>query len=66
MAAEPRYLSAAEYLALERDAPNKSEYLDGTMVAMVGASENHNLIQVNLNLEHHPTDPSPWVPTLSE
>ncbi len=44
MAAEPRYLSAAEYLALERDAPNKSEYLDGTMVAMVGASENHGLI----------------------
>lgn len=49
MVAEPReYLTAEAYLELERQAEEKSEYIDGTLVAMVGASANHNLIQFNL------------------
>lgn len=43
----PRY-TPDEYLAMEREAEFKSEYLDGEIVAMVGASENHNLIVSNL------------------
>jgi len=37
-----------EYLAMERAAQYKSEYIDGEIVAMVGASEPHNLIVTNL------------------
>ena len=37
-----------EYLSLERQAPFKSEYVDGTIVAMAGASREHNLIGANL------------------
>jgi Uma2 family endonuclease len=42
------YLTAEEYLALERAAMDKSEYRDGQMVAMPGASYEHNLITANL------------------
>jgi Uma2 family endonuclease len=34
----------AEYLALERAAETKSDYLDGEIFAMAGASRRHNLI----------------------
>jgi Uma2 family endonuclease len=37
-----------EYLAMERAAQHKSEYFDGEVVAMVGASEPHNLIVTNI------------------
>jgi Uma2 family endonuclease len=37
-----------EYLARERLAEYKSEYLDGTIFAMAGASRAHNLITTNL------------------
>ena len=43
---EPTY-TPEEYLALEREAEFKSEYLEGYIVAMVGASEPHNLIVTN-------------------
>ncbi|MFN8496408.1 MAG: Uma2 family endonuclease [Anaerolineae bacterium] len=47
--------SPAEYLALEREAPCKSEYINGQIYAMAGASEQHNLITLNtaadLNLQ---------------
>ena len=36
-----------EYLAIERQAQYKSEYLDGEIVAMTRASQAHNLITVN-------------------
>ena len=39
--------SPEEYLELEREAEFKSEYIDGYVVAMVGASEPHNLIVTN-------------------
>ena len=41
------YLSPEDYLALERSAEFKSEYFDGEIFAMVGASESHNLIVIN-------------------
>jgi Uma2 family endonuclease len=45
--AEP-YYTPAEYLALERQADTRSEYLHGRIFAMAGASEEHNLIAGNL------------------
>ncbi len=43
----PRF-TPDEYLSLERSADFKSEYLSGEMVAMSGASREHNLITVNV------------------
>jgi Uma2 family endonuclease len=37
-------MSVAEYLARERRAATKSEYLDGEVFAMSGASRKHNLV----------------------
>jgi Uma2 family endonuclease len=45
------WLSPEEYLAIEREAETKSEYFDGHMYAMSGASEPHNVITVNLSGE---------------
>jgi Uma2 family endonuclease len=42
------YLSPEAYLRLERQAATRSEYLDGEIFAMAGASEAHNLIASNL------------------
>jgi Uma2 family endonuclease len=62
MAAEPNQLSVQEYLRLERLAETKSEYLDGQMLAMTGASRRHNLIVANLmrdlgnQLKHRPCE----------
>ena len=42
------YLSAEEYLTIERKAEYKSEYVDGVMYAMAGSSERHNLIAGNI------------------
>jgi Uma2 family endonuclease len=44
---QQRY-SPEEYLALERKADYKSEYLNGFIFAMAGASEEHNLICTNV------------------
>jgi Uma2 family endonuclease len=40
--------TAEEYLALERQAEYKSEYIDGQIVAMSGGSFAHSVIAVNL------------------
>ncbi len=49
MAALPKVrISPEEYLALDRAAEIRSEYIDGDMVAMAGGSEDHNLIAFNL------------------
>jgi Uma2 family endonuclease len=42
------YLSPEEYLAIERSAEYKSEYVDGVMYTMAGGSERHNLIAANI------------------
>lgn len=48
MASQPKpNLTEEEYLAIERATEFKSEYIDGYIVAMVGASEPHNLIVTN-------------------
>ena len=52
MASLPRtLLLAEEYLAYERNAPARHEYIAGQIVAMTGASRKHNLITVNLSRE---------------
>ncbi len=38
------YITPQEYIALERKAHCKSEYLNGHIIAMAGASSKHNLI----------------------
>ncbi|MDT4897878.1 MAG: hypothetical protein QOH25_2955 [Acidobacteriota bacterium] len=49
MSTQPNiYLSPEEYLALERQADDKSEYFDGMVYAMSGASLNHNKIVANV------------------
>jgi len=42
------YISPEEYLRRERQAEYKSEYLNGEIFAMSGASERHNLIAGNM------------------
>ncbi len=44
-------ITAVEYLALERQADHKSEYLNGEVFAMIGASRRHNLISLNIGAE---------------
>ena len=49
MSAQPQpYYTPEEYLALERAAEYKSEYLDGDIFAMVGTSTQHNAIALNI------------------
>ncbi|MDQ4075352.1 MAG: Uma2 family endonuclease, partial [Chloroflexota bacterium] len=38
-----QYYTPEEYLALEREAEYKNEYLNGEIYAMTGASREHNL-----------------------
>lgn len=47
---KPR-LTPEDYLALERSADFKSEYFNGEIFAMTGASESHNTIVVNVSSE---------------
>jgi Uma2 family endonuclease len=46
---QPSY-TVEEYLALERAAEERSEYLDGVIYAMAGESEEHGDISVNLTM----------------
>jgi Uma2 family endonuclease len=49
MASVPNYyLSPEEYLALERQAEFKSEYIDGVVYALAGGSERHSLLAGNI------------------
>lgn len=48
--AQPRY-TADEYLRLERAADHRSEFVNGRIYAMSGASRRHNLLVVNLSRE---------------
>lgn len=49
--ADPKYISAAEYLAMEQEAFEKHEYYKGEVIAMAGATETHNRISRNLITE---------------
>ncbi|HEX8000116.1 MAG TPA: Uma2 family endonuclease [Pyrinomonadaceae bacterium] len=52
MSTQPTYhLTPEEYLAIERKAEYKSEYVDGVMYQMAGGSEAHNLITGNVVTE---------------
>ncbi len=46
---EKTYISPEEYLAMEEKADQKSEYFNGEVFMMVGASINHNRITGNIN-----------------
>ncbi len=47
------WLSPGEYLARERQSPVRSEYHDGDVFAMTGASFAHNIIAVNVTSGLH-------------
>jgi Uma2 family endonuclease len=47
------YFTPQQYLALEREAEYKSEYVGGQIYAMSGASREHNLIAGNIFAELH-------------
>jgi Uma2 family endonuclease len=52
MAVNPlRYYTPEEYLTLERAANHKSEYINGQIYAMAGASREHNVIATNISRE---------------
>ncbi len=52
MSSQPKtYLTPEEYLRIERAAETKSEYFDGDVFAMTGASRKHNLIALNIAAE---------------
>ncbi len=42
------YISPEEYLRLERQSEYKSEYVNGEIFAMTGASRKHNLVAGNI------------------
>ncbi|HEY2739252.1 MAG TPA: Uma2 family endonuclease [Thermoanaerobaculia bacterium] len=49
MASEPKHrITVQDYLAVERREETRSEYLDGEMFAMAGASHEYNVIVTNL------------------
>lgn len=50
-AVKPKIYTPEEYLALEREAEEKHEFIDGEIIAMAGASREHNLIGTNLTVE---------------
>jgi Uma2 family endonuclease len=47
------HLTSDQYLAIERNAEYKSEYFDGEMYALAGATKNHNLVAGNVLSELH-------------
>jgi len=47
LAQSKKYYTVEEYLAFEREASEKHEFIDGEIIAMAGASREHNLIGLN-------------------
>ncbi len=50
-AVKPTSYTPEEYLAFEREAEEKHEFIDGEIVAMAGASREHNLIGTNVTVD---------------
>ncbi len=74
-AAEQTRMTIREYLAFERESPEKHAYVRGEIFAMSGASPRHNALVVNLLVSLHqalrgskcrpfPSDMRTWVPAL--
>ncbi len=54
LSTQPRsFITPEEYLAIEREAPYKSEYFQGQMFAMAGAGLAHNLLVMNVGAALH-------------
>ena len=51
LAESKKHYTVKEYLTFEREAFEKHEYIDGEIVAMAGASREHNLIGLNVAAE---------------
>jgi Uma2 family endonuclease len=51
VAAKDQFYTPEQYLALEKEADFRSEYIDGQIVPMAGGSTNHNQIALNLSTE---------------
>jgi Uma2 family endonuclease len=52
MSTQPKtFLTPEQYLAIEREAPYKSEYFEGEMFAMSGVRRGHDLIAANVVAE---------------
>jgi len=47
LAESKKYYTVEEYLVFERESAEKHEYIDGEIIAMAGASREHNLIGTN-------------------
>lgn len=50
IATEKRIVSPAEYLANERQALDKTEFFNGELIPMAGATRNHNRIKENVSI----------------
>lgn len=73
-AAEKKYYTLEEYLALELHSEERHEYIDGEVVCVTGGTPNHNKIvlnlaaSLNLSLKHQPyevfvADQRLWIPS---
>lgn len=49
--AQKRIVSPEDYLAAERQALDKSEFFNGEIIPMAGATRNHNRIKENLSIQ---------------
>ncbi|WP_460977959.1 Uma2 family endonuclease [Spirosoma knui] len=50
IAVEKRVMSPEEYLTAERQALDKSEFFNGELIPMAGATRNHNRVKENLSI----------------
>jgi Uma2 family endonuclease len=53
LAVKPKLYTPEEYLALEREGEEKHEFINGEIVAMAGASREHNIIGGNIYARTH-------------
>jgi Uma2 family endonuclease len=66
LARATRRMTPQEYFAFEETTPLKHEYLDGAIYAMVGATDRHNLIALNIATILHASRPAGCQPFISD